>query len=179
MPLIPTQRCTPELNTLEGVSYAFESQTIPNASIVLTLPIPASTAELEDLDSLEVLLRQYGCLGAEDTGLQGVEAPQLNEDMRGKLVLVNEESGEMVGELDQTLLVQEDKKVGMGNSNRPVVLDFGDVVEGYAHGVVVQTVPENEMDDWLLKSAHYLRCVYFASTDNRFLSSHSMALTPQ
>ena len=157
MPLIPTQTCTPSLNTLEGVSYTFTSQTVPDAQVAIVLPLPGSTAELEDLDSLEVLLRQYGCLGAEATGLTGVTAPQLNQDMKGKLVLVNEETGEMVGELDQTLDVVEDKKVGQGNNDKPVMLDFGDVVEGYAPKVVVQTVPESEMDDWLLKSAHYLR----------------------
>lgn len=156
MPLIPTQTCTPSLNTLEGVSYTFTSQTVPDAQVAIVLPLPGSTAELEDLDSLEVLLRQYGCLGAEATGLTGVTAPQLNQDMKGKLVLVNEETGEMVGELDQTLDVVEDKKVGQGNHDKPVMLDFGDVVEGYAPKVVVQTVPESEMDDWLLKSAHYL-----------------------
>jgi hypothetical protein len=147
----------PSLNTLEGVSYTFASATVPDAKVAITLPLPGSTAELEDLDSLEVLLKQYGCLGAEATALEGVTAPQLNDDMKGKLVLVNEETGEMVGELDQTLDVVEDKKVGMGSNNKPVILDFGDVVEGYAPKVVVQTVPENEMDDWLLKSAHYLR----------------------
>lgn len=157
MPLIPTQACTPSLNTLEGVSYTFASQTIPDAQIILTLPLPGSTAELEDLDSFEVLLRQYGNLGAEATGLEGVTAPKLNEEMKGKLVLVNEESGEVVGELDQTLDVVEDKKVGQGSKDKPVILDFGDVVDGYAPKVVVQTVPESEMDDWLLKGAHYLR----------------------
>jgi hypothetical protein len=159
MPLIPSQLCQPSLNTLEGVSYTFPSSTVPEAQVAITLPLPGSTAELEDLDSLEVLLKQYGCLRGEETALKGVNAPQLNADMKGKLVLVNEETGELVGELDQTLDVVEDNKVGQGSSNKPVMLDFGDVVEGYAPKVVVQTVPENEMDDWLLKSAHYLRYV--------------------
>jgi spartin len=166
-PLIPTQHWALLPKSLEGISYSFPSQTVPTARIVVTFPLPGSTAELEDLDSLEVLLRQYGCLGAEITALTDIEAPHMGlgtngagpapEDMRGRLVLINEDSGEVVGELDQRLDVVEDKMIAQGSSDKPVMLDFGGQVDGYAPQVVVKTVPEAEMDDWILKGAHYMR----------------------
>lgn len=166
-PLIPTQAWTPLPKSLEGISYSFPSQTLPSAHIVVTFPLPASTAELEDLDSLEVLLRQYGCLGAEITALTDIEAPHMGlgmngagpapQDMRGKLVLINEDSGEVVGELDQRLDVVEDKMIAQGSKDKPVMLDFGGEVDGYSPQVMVKTVPEDELDDWILKGAHIMR----------------------
>jgi hypothetical protein len=163
-PLIPTQVWTPLPKSLEGISYSFPSQTVPTARIVVTLPLPGSTAELEDLDSLEVLLRQYGCLGAEITALTDIEAPHMgmnagpaSQDMRGRLVLINEDSGEVVGELDQKLDIQEDKRIAQDDKDKPVMLDFGGEVDGYAPQVIVKTVPQEEMDDWILKGAHYMR----------------------
>jgi hypothetical protein len=161
MPLLPTQLAHPS-RIPDGISYAFDSQTIPEAKISVVLPLPASTADLEDLDSLEILLRQYGSLLPNSTALEGLTAPPLGsataqKDLRGRIVLVDEENGEVVGELDQQLDLEEDKRVAAGGNDQPVMLDFGELVDGYAPKVVVQTVPEEEMDDWILKGAHYMR----------------------
>ena len=165
MPLIPTQMLTP-LQSPEGVAYTVPSPTIPNASLQLILPRPGSAADMEDLDSLEVLLKQYKSLDPEATALEGIDANSLGngqgvapEDMRGRLVLINEDNGEVVGELDQQLDVQEDARVGRDAQNRPVILDFGNVIDGYAPKVKIQTVPEDEMEDWMLRGAHHLRSV--------------------
>lgn len=179
MPLIPETYLVPTASS-EGISYTIPSPHVPNASVQIILPSPASSADMEDLDSFEVLLKQYQSLAKDSTALSGVVVPPLGgttvsgagigdtksaqgstnapEDMRGKVVLINEETGEVVGELDQTLDVEEDKKLGSGDQARPVVLDFGNVVEGYAPKVTVQTIKEEDMDDWLLRGAHNIRC---------------------
>jgi hypothetical protein len=174
MPLIPTQKAESSRST-SGVAYTIDSQAIPEAKLSLVLPLPASSADLEDLDSFEVLLRQYGSLPGESTALKDLAAPHIaggpssglsvpggtggtgGDDMRGKLVLVNEDNGEVVGELHHELDLEEHHSVAKDDKDKPVVLDFGNVIDGYMPVVKVRTVPEDEMDDWILKGAHYLR----------------------
>jgi hypothetical protein len=168
MPLIPETYLVPSLSTDSGIVYAIPSPHVPGASLELGLPKPASSADMEDVDSFEVLLRQYKSLGAEATALANVTVPPLGgekaaspapapENMRGKVVLVNEDTGEVVGELDQDINVEDEKKLAGDAKNRPVVLDFGNVVEGYAPKVQVQRIREEDMDDWMLRGAHTIR----------------------
>lgn len=165
MPLMPEQFLNPLEDVSTGITYTIPSPHIPNASLLLTLPLPSSAADMEDLDSFEVLLRQYGSIRSDETALTNVTAipmgmkdtAPLPEEMRGKLVLVNQDNGEVVGQLDSELDVEADKGVASDNKNKPVILDFGNEIAGYAPKVKVQTVPEDELDDWMLKSAHHLR----------------------
>ncbi|WVQ99458.1 hypothetical protein IAU59_006593 [Kwoniella sp. CBS 9459] len=182
MPLIPTQLLRPSTgvgtNTKEGVVYTAESPHIPGASVLFKLPTPRSQADLEDLDSFEILLRQYGSLGAESTALStfnaaslpasstsatgwgpsgtGTASPPLApEELRGQIVLINEDNGEVVGQFDQQIDLQEDSKLAGEDKNKPVVLDFGHLREGQdALAVKVKAVPEEDLDDWLLRGAH-------------------------
>ena len=119
---------------------------------------------MEDLESFEVLLRQYKCLGAEATALSGIDtplgganAPPMADELRGRLMLINEDNGEVVGELDQSLDADDDKMLADQDRNKPVMVDFGNVVDGYAPVVKVQTVPQDELDDWMLLGAHKFR----------------------
>jgi len=166
MPLMPEQYLYPSEDVSRGITYSFASPTVQNASLQLTLPLPASAADMEDLDSFEVLLRQYGALKPDDTALTNVTAKPLGtsnaplpEEMRGKVVLINQDNGEVVGELSESIDVETDGKVLNDNKNKPVILDFGNEIAGYAPKVKVQTVPEDELDDWMLKSAHTLSYV--------------------
>jgi spartin len=168
MPLMPEQYLYPSEDVSRGITYSLASPNIPNASLQLTLPLPASAAGLEDLDSFEVLLRQYGSLKPDDTALANVTATPLGtkdsaplpEEMRGRVVLVNQDNGEVVGQLSDSIDVETDGKVLSDNKNKPVILDFGNEIAGYAPKVKIQTVPEDELDDWMLKSAHTLRLVW-------------------
>ena len=167
MPLIPGQNLVPQVSS-DGLVYTITSPHVKNAHVEIGLPSPCSTADLEDLDSFEVLLRQYTCL--ESTALANVVVPPLgssrppmSEELRGRLLLVNEENGEVMGELDHQLDVEEAGKLVLDDKNRPVVFDFGNVVDGYAPKVVVQSVPEDEMGDWMLKSAHHIRWVHIST----------------
>ena len=165
MPLMPEQFLNPSEDVSAGITYTIASPTTPNASLHLTLPLPSSAADMEDLDSFEVLLRQYGSIRPDETALTNVSAvpmgqtdrAPLPEEMRGRLVLVNQDNGEVVGQLESELDVEADSGVAGDNKNKPVVLDFGNEIAGYAPKVKVQVVPEDELDDWMLKSAHTLR----------------------
>ena len=174
IPLVPETYLVPS-TTSEGITYQIPSPHVPNASLQVILPSPGSSADLEDLDSFEVLLKQYGSLAKDSSALKNVVVPPLGsvqsappgqgqqalapENMRGKVVIMNEETGEIVGELDQDIDVEADKRLAGDDKNRPVVLDFGNVVEGYAPKVTVQRIQQEDMDDWLLKGAHHIRWV--------------------
>ncbi|KAK4688516.1 spartin, partial [Tremellales sp. Uapishka_1] len=148
----------------DAIRYEILSN-VPNGSLILSLPLPSSNADMEDLESLEILLHQYGSLSASKSGLVNVSAPVLGAnpvgdellgpEFRGKLVLVNQDNGQVIGELEQSLSAEEDQKLAREGRNQPVMLDFGQITEtGLARSVVVKTVPQDEMDDWLLKGAN-------------------------
>ncbi|WVQ72507.1 hypothetical protein IAR50_002063 [Cryptococcus sp. DSM 104548] len=155
----PGELFTPQV-TKDSVTYTMASRDVPGASIAFVVPYPQTNAQLEDLESLELLLHQYKSLGAEATALAGIEpqswaGPALApEELRGKLVLVNNDNGEVLGEMDQNLDMEVDKRVSKEDENLPVVLDFEQVLEGHQTlRVKVKTVPEGEQDDWLLRGA--------------------------
>ncbi len=156
MPLIPEQELKPQPSA-EGITYSAESPNLSKASLLVVLPTPSSSADMEDLESFEVLLRQYKSLGPEETALANVSPPPLGEEPRGRFMLVNEENGEVVGELDQNFDVEEDRKLAAEDRNKPVMLNFGELVDGFSPVVKVQTVPQDELDDWMLKGAHNIR----------------------
>ncbi|KAK8864467.1 hypothetical protein IAR55_001716 [Kwoniella newhampshirensis] len=172
MPLVPDEMLTPQVDKDGGICYRVASPSVPDASLLITLPRPSSLADMEDLESFEVLLRQYRCLGAEVTALSNIVLPKPGqgqassstsstpsnlapEEMRGKLVIVNEDNGEIIGEMDQQLDLEEDRRLAHTDKNKPVMLDFGHVLEGSeALSVKVKTVPQAELDDPLLRGAH-------------------------
>ena len=168
MPIIPEQELQPQPEATDGVTYSVTSPTIAKASLLLVLPLPSSSADMDDLESFEVLLRQYRSLGTEATALANITAPPpgsitgvstMADELRGRLMLVNEDNGEVMGELDQSFDVEEDQKLAAEDQNKPVMLNFGEIVDGYSPVVKIQTVPQDELDDWMLKGAHNIRCV--------------------
>ena len=89
------------------------------------------------------------------------------EDLSGRFVLVNEDSGEIVGALDRSVRVHEGPSLGeRGHENDPVVVELP---EGEGGGgaldelrdikVIVRAIPPEERD-WMLKSVEFVRCVF-------------------
>ncbi|WWC89253.1 uncharacterized protein L201_004174 [Kwoniella dendrophila CBS 6074] len=194
MPIIPNSEMLPKYIHGEGIIYTIPSPHISNASILFNLPLPNSQADLEDLDSFEVLLRQYGCLSINQTALSNITLPLQNtqrqqrtsavpsssstggsqhvdnkgrgeeemlapEELRGRIVLINEDNGQVVGELEQQFDIEEDKKLLNEDKSKPVMLDFtGQLREGQqALQVKVRTIPEEDLqDDWILRGANTL-----------------------
>lgn len=101
-----------------------------------------------------------------------------DESLRGRLVLMDEASGEVVGELEQRVPIEEDASVGRADEAKdagPVMLELpGDVYDAYTTGrldglkvgtelqdlraIFVRTIPEEEQD-WMTKSASMIRWV--------------------
>lgn len=162
------------------------------ASVHLYLPPAASQEDREDHETFEILLKQYGCLPSSQvsreikgsaaivapapTGKHPQSAPhsgaptprtRTQPGEGGRFVLVDEETGQVIGELDNRIDVEVGQGVNVGataagqlgdhKQNEPVVVDFGVLDEGWAQKVTVQTIEERDMDDWMLKGAHYIR----------------------
>nr|ODN88199.1 hypothetical protein L203_02806 [Cryptococcus depauperatus CBS 7841] len=147
-----------------GVTYALASREVPGASILFTIPHPKASSDIENLELFESWLQQYGSLHIGDTTVTNLTITQppdnssvmiAPEELRGKLVLVNEENGEIIGEMDQRLSIEEDKRIVNEEKYKPVVLDFEQLREGQeALRAKVKTIPEAELKDWLLKGAN-------------------------
>lgn len=191
----------------KGFTLSIPSDTSPSASVQITFPPGDTSEDEEDLETLQVVLKQYGCLKT-DSGLskEVKSTAVISDDVaalaptssatntqsnpasnvtgsvpkgkrppppvptrptlpshpsQGRFVLVDESTGTVLGELDQHLSVSEDKKLvesfGKGGKDQAVEVDFGQLEKGWVTGVTVKTVDPKDMDDWLLKGAHYLR----------------------
>ncbi|KAF8602793.1 hypothetical protein BDV93DRAFT_474193 [Ceratobasidium sp. AG-I] len=125
--------------------------------VSLTVPAPMTTAASEDLESLEVLLSQYGVLQETGPG-----APtQAGGDKKGHLVLVDEDNGAMLGTLGEQFQIREAPGlVSKGHEKDPVVIEIpeqGDQV--FVHNIA----PDEQ--DWLLRSAGYISRGILYATD--------------
>ncbi len=189
--LLPTQKMAAGFNDKGSRTLTILSEEGGQKGIILTLPKSETKDDEDDISTFEVLLRQYGCLPSEQvpevTDQAAVASkssndlsslpssslapprptrPELNSaPSQGRLVLVDSTSGEVVGELDQTLSVEVEAGINeKGRETEPVIVDFGDIeYSGVAKHVEVRTVPEEDMDDWMLRGAHYLRYVDVSS----------------
>ncbi|GMK57889.1 hypothetical protein CspeluHIS016_0407230 [Cutaneotrichosporon spelunceum] len=76
------------------------------------------------------------------------------EDLRGKLVLVDETTGAVIGEMDQEPKMSDTEAADVANQEptRPVMIDFGPIVANTREVRVTRLAPE-ELDGWMLKSA--------------------------
>jgi spartin len=175
------------VNNNPNVVFRVPSPTVTDAFIDIVIPKPATEFDSQDLDTLEILLKQYGSLyippqfvnreipgaGLIDSftsvstpdspaGGKGPAPPvpprpgMRHSDSQGRFVLVDETTGQIIGELDQNLSVEEGKQVAGGSANEPVIVDFGPLDQGLAKSITVKTVDEADMNDWMLKGAHYL-----------------------
>jgi spartin len=142
-----------------------------------TLEFPATRETADDVELFHSVLVGYaadvhgGTEGSAAAGVAGAGARAVDdgdEDLRGRFVLVNEDSGEIVGALDRSVRVHEDPSLGeRGHEDDPVVVELP---EGEGGGgaldelrdieVIVRAIPPEERD-WMLKGAEYVRYVFF------------------
>jgi spartin len=83
------------------------------------------------------------------------------EDLRGRFVLMNQDSGEIVGALDRSVRAREDFSLGeKGREKDPVVVELPEgantLDEVRDWEVPVRTVPPEDRD-WMLKGAVFVR----------------------
>lgn len=128
--------------------------------IVVTLHEPSLAHEpqiKEDLDTFDSVLEQYaGFEGPNPFGsLAGSEKLQ---DLRGHVLLINEDNGDVVGEVDNQIVFQEDPALHeKGREKEPVIIEIPE--EGGARAAFVHAVPPSEQGIFT-KGASSVRCVH-------------------
>ncbi|KAG1736854.1 uncharacterized protein EDB91DRAFT_1224496 [Suillus paluster] len=143
-------------------SYTLSS---PDGSTLrLDLPLSNVPHLLEDQDTLHGILAQYAEMREFTTGNKdskaaaAAQAPVVSpqglsgdhEAMRGRLVLIDEDNGEIVGELDNEVKIDEDPSLCVqGRENDPVMIELP---EDDTHVALVRAMPPEDQD-WIIKSA--------------------------
>jgi spartin len=161
----------------------------PGGELVLTLPAPKDSSQKEDLETLEVILAQYAVLQTQEdtavtplggappdnpnmTGGGGIgEGGYGDGDLKGRLVLVDEGNGQVVGMLDDRFNIREDAGMhAAGSEKDPVVVEIpeeedepsveSDGEEGISakRETFVYTIPVDD-SDWISQTAGFLRYV--------------------
>jgi len=158
-------------------TYTFRGNDADPAELVLTVSPPVNTDPhfLEDLNTFEGILAQYadfrslpseGVIASPTAAsvrgsVIGSGFPGGQGDLRGHLVLINEDSGEVVGEFDNQFKIKEDPKLNeKGHENDPVILEIpeesGRNQDANAMEMFVRAVPPEDQD-WITKSATIVR----------------------
>jgi spartin len=104
-----------------------------------------------------------------DTGgleyLDAPEPPPYAEDMRGHLVLVNEDNGEVVGTVDDREL-HISQEANLGSKTDPVVIELDETENSGADGaraVFIRAIPPHQQN-WMTTGATIIRHVYLISS---------------
>ncbi|KAG9099259.1 hypothetical protein FRC06_005456 [Ceratobasidium sp. 370] len=126
--------------------------------VSLTVPEPMTAAAVDDLESLEVLLGQYGILQEAGPGTPGGKG---TGGTKGHLVLVDEDNGAMLGTLGDQFEIREDPGlVSKGHEKDPVVVEIPE----HGEQVYVHNIAPDEQD-WILRSAGYISRGILYATD--------------
>ncbi|OAX35780.1 hypothetical protein K503DRAFT_773116 [Rhizopogon vinicolor AM-OR11-026] len=155
-------------------SYSLSS---PDGSTLgLVLPLTTEPDLLEDQDTFHGILAQYAEMRDSTTGIQDLNAPAASpapppsqqglsgghEAMRGRLILIDENNGEIVGELDNTMNINEDPSLSIqGRETDPVVIELPE--DGTRMAVALAIPPEDQ--DWIIKSASFASNVITGTTN--------------
>jgi len=174
--------------------YTFNATSAEPDELVLTIPCPPgdnkSSYLHEDLDTFDSILEQYAIefRSSASPGAQE-QTPSIpdfppptyvndQKDLYGHLVMIDEDTGEVVGEVEDRFRIQEDPMMyRQGHKNDPVIIevpDEGGLREDDADALAAfaRVVPPEEQD-WITRSASVFRYVpLFLSRDmysNAFL----------
>jgi spartin len=155
--------------------YTFDGNEVDPSDLVLTLPsAKPETALADDLETFEGILAQYADLRRPDTATSSGSPGAANaanastlspgaNDLRGRLVLINEDNGEMVGEVDGPLNIREDPRLHEpGREGDPVIIEVPEGEHLGAREMFARFVPPEEQD-WVTKSAAMIRYVPYIS----------------
>jgi spartin len=146
-------------------SYTLSSP--DGSTLELLLPLATEPGLLEDQDTFHGVLAQYAEICDSTTGSQDLKAPAVapppipsqqessdHEAMRGRLVLIDETNGEIVGELDNRMNINEDPSLSVqGRETDPVVIELP---EDDTRAALALAIPPEDQD-WIIKSASFAR----------------------
>jgi spartin len=170
-PLDPTRVVEFSVDRNGVRSYRFlGTETDPSVLILSITPTTNDQHILEDLETFEGILIQYA---SEVRGRTHPAQPATTSkddsalgDLRGHLVLINEDNGEVVGQVDQKFHIREDPRLHeKGRENEPVVIEVPEDDSAYDEGtpleVFARYVPPEE-GDWMTKGATVVRRVHIS-----------------
>lgn len=140
-----------------------------DATLTIVLPTPSVSRLQEDYETLEVIFAQYAVLqtitppsGPPPTSATGTPLPLEHDgDLKGRLILVDDENGQVIGELSENVQVHEDEAMKFpprGHEKDPVVVELRDEKEGGRTGVFVHPITVDE-SDLLMRTAGLVRSV--------------------
>lgn len=175
MIISPTQR----INYSRSMyTYMFLPEVESSGLVQLYVPHdPSNPASSQDLETMEVLLSQYGVLcDFEDAGPEsqsggyleksstiendnGPGLPTATADFKGRLVLMDENDGRIVATLDDRVPITEDKALTAKEHEKdPVVINLpGEAEEGQGHIEAYAHPASPEERDMLMQTAGLLR----------------------
>lgn len=163
-PIDPSRPITFSYNNA-GRSYVFGTADGGTGCLLLPTPAPSEAMVLEDQNTLHGIFAQYADLTepASSVSQMGKVPDQTvsHEAARGRLVLVDDNTGEIVGELDHKLRINEDSSLGTpGGEGAPVVIEIAD---DDAQEVFARVIPPEERD-WITNSASLVSRVISGTT---------------
>jgi len=140
-----------------------------DATLTIVLPTPSNPNLQEDYETLEVIFAQYAVLqtvappsGPPPTSAAGFPPPlEPDGDLKGRLILVDDENGQVIGELSENVQVHEDEAMrspSNGHEKDPVVVELRDEKEDGKTGVFVHPITVDE-SDFLMRTAGLVRSV--------------------
>ena len=167
-PLDPARALT--VSTLPSSAahrYVFHA-TRDDAEFSVDVPVTPETTD--DVELFHSVLVGYAADVRGDVQLQARQPAHLaeeEEDLRGRFVLMNEDSGEIIGALDPSVRVHEDPSLGeKGREEDPVVVELPEDADALGElrdlDVLVRTIPPEDRD-WMLKGAVFARHVFALS----------------
>ncbi|KAF8191523.1 hypothetical protein K438DRAFT_1591332 [Mycena galopus ATCC 62051] len=174
-PVDPTTRIILKMLESGSRKYTFMA-TDAEPEFVVTIALPNFTDAhfLEDVEIFEGIVAQYA-------DLQTGAAPDIpdvtpniyekgdSEELRGHLVLVNQDNGEVVGEFDKKFSVQEDPKLSQtGHEKDLVIIEIPESLDDHhsdanAMEIFASAIPP-EQQDWITKSATIISHAISGST---------------
>ncbi|THU96322.1 hypothetical protein K435DRAFT_819454 [Dendrothele bispora CBS 962.96] len=183
VPLDPGRVISVESVNSHGRSYVLHGSYADPTELHLTVTFSSHFLgggipihEQEDLETFESILSQYADFrGVSDDANVSPSSSQLSEKimfnrdgpndsrLRGQLVLVNEDTGEVVGEVEKKLNVKEDPSLAeKGHEKDPVVIEIPEGISPTETAIEVfaRTVPPEEQN-WMTTGATLVRWVYF------------------
>ena len=156
--------------------YSFLDGNGEDIVVCLHEPSPREPQAQEDLESILAQYSEIQGLQAQVVSAEGHGKP---EDLRGHVVLVNEDSGEVVGELDNQFIIQEDPALNeKGREKDAVIIEIPEEGEESTRAAYVRAVPPGE-EDIMIKGASYVRyvCCYLMLIYNQLSASNTISGT--
>jgi spartin len=167
-PLDPARALTVSSVLPSRRRYVFHA-TRDDTEFTVELPIVTDNDDVKlfhsVLEGYVADLRIDGELQSQSQSARGVavedSAAGGEEDLRGRFVLMNEDDGEVVGALDRSVRVREDRSLAeKGRERDPVVVELPEgadtLDELLDEEVLVRAIPPEDRD-WMLKGAVFVR----------------------